>query len=84
MKIKEEELKTIKDQQQKLNELVHNIGLLESQKHGLLHDIAGVNKQVEDFKKLLEEEYGSININLEDGSYTKIENEEEETPVAAI
>jgi len=84
MKIKEEELKTIKDQQQKLNELVHNIGLLESQKHGLLHDIAGVNKQVEDFKKLLEEEYGSININLEDGSYTKIENEEEETPVAAV
>jgi len=32
MKIKEEELKTIQEQQAKLNELVHNIGLLESQK----------------------------------------------------
>ena len=84
MKIKEEELKTIKEQQSKLNDLITQIGYLESQKHGLLHDIAGVNKQVEDFKKLLEEEYGSININLEDGSYTKIENEEEEIPVAAV
>ena len=37
-----------------------------------------VNKQTEDFKKELEEEYGSININLEDGSYTPIEKEEEE------
>lgn len=84
MKIKEEELTTIREQQSKLNDLITQIGYLESQKHGLLHDIAGVNKQVEDFKKLLEEEYGSININLEDGSYTKIENEEEETPVAAV
>ena len=84
MKIKEEELKTIKEQQSKLNDLITQIGYLESQKHGLLHDIAGVNKQIEDFKKVLEEEYGSININLEDGSYTKIENEEEEIPVAAV
>ena len=84
MKIKEEELTTIREQQSKLNDLITQIGYLESQKHGLLHDIAGVNKQVEDFKKLLEKEYGSININLEDGSYTKIENEEEEIPVAAV
>ena len=73
MKIKEEELKTIQDQQTKLNELVHNIGLLESQKHGLLHDIAGVNKDIEDYKEVLEAEYGAVNINLEDGTYTKIE-----------
>ena len=78
MKIKEEELKTIKDQQQKLNELVHNIGLLESQKHGLLHDIAEVNKEVENYKQVLEKEYGSININLEDGSYTKIEKDDKD------
>ena len=66
MKIKEEELKTIKDQQQKLNELVHNIGLLESQKHGLLHDIAEVNKDIESFKSTLEETYGAIEVDLSD------------------
>jgi vacuolar-type H+-ATPase subunit D/Vma8 len=73
MKIKEKELKLIQEQQKKLNELVHNIGLLESQKHGLLHEIAGVNKEIEDYKEVLETEYGAINIDLEDGSYTKIE-----------
>jgi len=50
MKIKEEQLTTIKEQQSRLNDLITQIGYLESQKHGLLHDIAGVNKQVEDFK----------------------------------
>ena len=73
MKIKEEELLLIQEQQKQLNELVHNIGMLESQKHGLLHDIAGANKEIEDYKEVLETEYGPIEINLEDGSYTKIE-----------
>ena len=77
MKIKEEELKTIQEQQKKLNELVNNIGLLESQKHGLLHEIAGVNKEVEDYKEVLEAEYGAINIDLEDGTYTEIEKDVE-------
>jgi hypothetical protein len=75
MKIKEEELKLIQEQQKQLNELVNNIGLLESQKHGLLHEIAGVNKEIEDYKEVLETEYGAININLEDGTYTKIETD---------
>ena len=77
MKIKEEELKLIQEQQKKLNELVNNIGLLESQKHGLLHEIAGVNKEVEDYKEVLEAEYGAINIDLEDGTYTEIEKDVE-------
>ena len=82
MKVKEEQLTKIKDQQEKLNELIHNIGLLESQKHGLLHEIAKVNVDIEEYKQELEKEYGAININLEDGTYTKIE--EEEVPVAAV
>ena len=77
MKIKEEELKLIQEQQKKLNELVHNIGLLESQKHGMLHEIAGVNKEIEDYKEILEAEYGAINIDLENGTYTKIKTDVE-------
>ena len=83
MKITEEQLTTIKEQQLKLNELLNQIGVLEANKHGLLHELAGVNKDIEDYKSVLEKEYGAININLEDGSYTEIE-QEEETPVAAI
>ena len=77
MKIKKEELSLIQEQQKQLNELIHNIGMLESQKHGLLHDIAGANKEIEDYKEVLEAEYGPIEINLEDGSYTKIEEDVE-------
>ena len=77
MKIKKDELLLIQEQQKKLNELVNNIGLLESQKHGMLHDIAGVNKEVEDYKEMLEAEYGAINIDLEDGTYTNIEEDVE-------
>ena len=73
MKIKEEELKLIQEQQKQLNELVHNIGTLESKKHGLLHDIAGINKDIEDYKEVLEAEYGAIEINLETGDYTNID-----------
>ena len=81
MKIKEEQLTTIKEQQLKLNELLNQIGVLEANKHGLLHELAGVNKDIEDYKSVLEKEDGAININLEDGSYTEIE---EEVPVAAV
>ena len=63
MKVKEEELKTIKDQQEKINSILHQLGYLESQKHGLLHELAGVNQDVEEFKSKLEESYGAININ---------------------
>jgi hypothetical protein len=83
MKIKEEQLTTIKEQQEKINSILHQLGYLESQKHGLLHELASVNQDVEEFKKVLEEEYGAVNINLEDGTYTEIE-QEEETPVAAV
>jgi len=73
--ITEEQLETIVKQQKDLQTLLTNIGLLESQKHGFLHQIADVNKAVEDFKVELQDQYGAININLEDGSYTLIEEE---------
>jgi len=75
MKIKKEELLLIQEQQKQLNELISNVGMLETQKHGLLHQIAGVNAEVEDYKEILEKEYGQININLQDGEYNEIEKE---------
>ena len=82
MKIKEEQLKKIQEQQTKLNDLLNKIGMLEANKHGLLHELAGVNQDVEEFKVVLEKEYGAVNIDLEDGTYKKIE--QEEVPVAAV
>ena len=77
MKIKEDELLLIQEQQKQLSELINNIGILETQKHGLLHDIAGINKEIENYKEVLEAEYGAINISIEDGTYTEIETDVE-------
>jgi hypothetical protein len=76
MKIKEEQLKKIQEQQAAVTKILNEVGYLEANKHGLLHELAGVNEGIEDFKKQLEEEYGQVNINLEDGSYTEIKEEE--------
>ena len=76
-KITEEQLTKIQDQQKELNAILHEIGLLESQKHGLLHKIAEVNQDVETLKNELENQYGAVNINVEDGTYTDIEKKEE-------
>ena len=81
-KITEEELKTIQEQQTNLNKILHQVGLLEAQKHAMLHDFGKINEEVEEFKSKLEKTYGQVNINVEDGTYTVIE--EEETPVAAV
>ena len=70
-----EQLETITNQQKDLNALLVNIGVVESQKHMLLHQIADLNNLIEETKNKLQEEYGAININLTDGSYTEIESE---------
>ena len=76
MKIKEEQLKKIQEQQSAVTKILNEVGYLEANKHGLLHELAGVNEGIEDLKKELEEEYGAVNINLEDGTYTEIKEEE--------
>ena len=84
MKIKEDQLKKIQEQQAAVTKILNEVGYLEANKHGLLHELAGVNQQIEDFKGELEKEYGAININLEDGTYAAIEKEEEEEPIGHV
>ena len=75
--ISKEQLEKIQGFQKDLNKLLNEVGFLEAQKSQVLGKFGEVNKQTEDFKKELEDEYGSININLEDGTYTPIEKEED-------
>jgi|TARA_Y100000361_G_scaffold45077_1_gene39051 hypothetical protein len=75
-KITKEELEKVVGFQDKLYKVTTDIGILEAQKHALLHDLAAINKDTEDYKKVLEDKYGSININLEDGTYTEIKKDE--------
>ena len=75
--ISKEQLEKIQGFQKDLNKLLNEVGFLEAQKAQVLGKFGEINKQTEDFKKELEDEYGSININLEDGTYTPIEKVED-------
>lgn len=75
-KIEKVELDKVVNQQKELNEVLTQIGILESQKHGLLHKIADLNKDINETKSELENKYGKVNIDLKDGSYTEIKEEE--------
>ena len=72
-KISEEQLNKIKDQQLRMTNHVSNVGVLESQKHGVLHEIGNLNQEIEATKRELENQYGQVNINLETGEYEPIE-----------
>jgi len=72
-----EQLSKIQKQQEILAGLLRDIGFLEGQKHGLCHKYAGAVQDMDDFKLELEKEYGAVNINLEDGTYTPIEEKSE-------
>jgi len=74
-KITDEQLEVITKHQKDLNKSLTNIGFFETQKHSLLHEYAGIVDDIEKYKKELEDIYGAININIEDGTYTTIEKE---------
>ena len=76
--ITDEQLKAVNEQQNELTTHLRNIGVLETQKHGIQKLIEEVSKKIDATKKELEEEYGQVNIDLKDGSYTEIEKEDEE------
>ena len=75
--ITKDQLEKIQGFQKELNKLLNEVGFLEAQKAQVLGKFGEENKKTEDFKKELEKEYGSININLEDGTYEPIEKEED-------
>jgi len=75
-KITKEELKDLQEQEQKKGAILHDVGLLETQKHSLNHMYAELMVEQDKSKKELEEKYGKINIDLKDGSYKTIKDEE--------
>jgi hypothetical protein len=75
-KIKKEELEKLQEYNNKLNAIKHDLGLLETQKHSLLHLYADEINKGEELKKELEDSYGKINIDLKDGSYEEIKEED--------
>ena len=77
-KITEAELKGLQEQEQKKGAILHDLGLLTTQKHSLNHMYVELMVEQEKTKKELEETYGKVNINLQDGSFELIPEKDEE------
>lgn len=76
-KITEKQLELIKDQQTRLADFLNKIGVLEIQKQNITGKVQALSDEIEQTKADLEKEYGSINIDLKDGTYTEIKKDAE-------
>ena len=75
-KITEAELKGLQEQEQKKGAILHDLGLLQTQIHSLNHMYVQLMVEQDGTKKELEEAYGKVNIDLKDGSFESIKDEE--------
>jgi hypothetical protein len=66
--ISEEQLKELQGHVNKINQAQLQLGGLESQKHNLLHAVVKMQTELTEFQGKLEEEYGKVSINIQDGS----------------
>ena len=74
-KLSKSELKEFKEQEQKKQAILHDLGLLATQSHTLSHMFAELAMKQEQNKKELEAKYGNIEVNLEDGTFKLITDE---------
>jgi hypothetical protein len=78
-KLTEEQLKSVKEGQGKINAILTEIGFLEAKKAEYLGAHFEAAKALEEVKTELKEQYGDITVNLADGSFEKVETEEVKT-----
>jgi hypothetical protein len=76
-KITQEQLEELQGYVGKLNNAASQIGNLELQKHQLQHAASEVQSDLSKFQAKLEEKYGKVQINIQDGTYKPIEEEAE-------
>ena len=74
-KITPEQLEELQGYVGKLNNAATQIGNLELQKHQIKHAANEVQNDLNKFQTKLEEKYGKVTINIQDGTYTPIEED---------
>jgi len=67
-KITDEQLQKLQETVSSINRFQLEIGVGESRKHNLLHQIAGVQDKLTLMQSEFEKDYGTIDINIHDGS----------------
>ena len=75
-KITNEQLKTVQDTINNLNRSQLEIGSMEIKKHEMMHQIAGLRDNLQVLQGEFEKEYGTFDINIQDGTINYPENGE--------
>ena len=75
-KITDEQLKKVQGLISSVNKLQIEVGIMESRKHNALHKIAGINDQITILQSEFEKDYGTFDINIENGIINYPENGE--------
>ena len=67
-KIIDEQLKKVQDTVNKMNRSQLELGSIEVKKHEMLHGIAGLRDRLTVLQSEFEKEYGTYDINIQDGT----------------
>ena len=67
-KVSDKHLSDLQSIVNNINSIQFNIGKIESQKHQLLHRLDGAHQAVQKMQDVLVKEYGTYDVNLEDGT----------------
>ena len=67
-KVTPSQLEKIQKAVSNINRAQMEIGRLETQKHNLLHQVAGLQDELKLIQDELEKDYGTVNVNIEDGT----------------
>ena len=75
-KVTDEQLKRVQGIVERINSTHMSIGQLEARKHQALHFLAGVNDELTIIQGELKDQYGTDDINIQDGTIRYPENGE--------
>tara|TARA_Y100000361_G_scaffold142754_1_gene149080 strand:+ start:329 stop:610 length:282 start_codon:yes stop_codon:yes gene_type:complete len=74
-KISDEQLNKVQQIINAMNRGQMDLGILETRKHRMLHDIAAVQDQLTSMQNEFQEQYGTFDINVQDGTINYKEDE---------
>ena len=66
-KVTDEQLKTVQDVINDINRSQMEVGSMEAKKHTIMHHIATLQERVGEIKTEFEKEYGTADVNIQDG-----------------
>ena len=75
-KISEEQLSKMQNVVRAINEGQQQLGVLELKKHSQLHDVLQLQGMISKIQQELKEEYGNIDVNINDGAIKYKEDEQ--------